>query len=63
MVRLAPWAASLAGAAQAQDAWPGKPISYVVPYPPGGTTDFLARLICTKLGEALNTRFVINARR
>ncbi len=32
-------------AAWAQDKWPSKPISYIVPFPAGGTTDILARLI------------------
>ncbi len=37
----------------AQDKWPSKPIKYVVPFPPGGTTDILARLIGAKLSMAL----------
>ena len=37
----------------AQDKWPSKPIKYIVPFPPGGTTDILARLISAKLGTAL----------
>jgi len=45
----------------AQVAWPGKAINYVVPYPPGGTTDVLARLIAARLGSSLNaTVFVEN---
>jgi len=43
----------------AQDAWPSKPITYVVPYPAGGTTDILARLIATKLSEALKVPVVV----
>lgn len=49
-----------APAAWAQDAWPSKPITYIVPFPTGGTTDILARLIAQKLGPALNTTFVID---
>ncbi|MBL8524669.1 MAG: tripartite tricarboxylate transporter substrate binding protein [Betaproteobacteria bacterium] len=37
----------------AQDKWPSKPIKYIVPFPPGGTTDILARLISAKLATAL----------
>jgi tripartite-type tricarboxylate transporter receptor subunit TctC len=40
-------------------AWPSKPITYVVPFPAGGTTDILARLIGQKLGVALGTTIVI----
>ncbi|MDZ4326631.1 MAG: tripartite tricarboxylate transporter substrate binding protein, partial [Pseudomonas sp.] len=46
-------------AAWAQDKWPSKPISYVVPFPAGGTTDILGRLIGQKLGTALGTTIVI----
>lgn len=46
-------------AAWAQDKWPSKPISYIVPFPAGGTTDILGRLIGQKLGTALGTTIVI----
>jgi len=45
--------------AWAQDKWPSKPINYVVPFPAGGTTDILGRLIGQKLGTALGTTIVI----
>ncbi|MBV0882195.1 tripartite tricarboxylate transporter substrate binding protein [Noviherbaspirillum sp. L7-7A] len=48
--------------AQAQDKWPSKPITYVVPFPAGGTTDILARLIGQKLGPALGTNVIIDNR-
>ncbi|WP_341905172.1 tripartite tricarboxylate transporter substrate binding protein [Polaromonas sp. YR568] len=44
----------------AQGAWPsGKAITYVVPFPPGGNTDTLARLISQPLSAALGTPIVI----
>lgn len=52
----------LTGAARAQDKWPGKPITYIVPFPAGGTTDVLGRLIGQKLGAALGTTIVVDNR-
>ena len=54
--------AFLTGAAGAQDKWPRKPITYIVPFPAGGTTDVLGRLIGQKLGAALGTTIVIDNR-
>lgn len=46
--------------AMAQSSWPkGKPITYMVPFPPGGNTDTLARVIAQPLGVALGTPVVI----
>jgi len=51
--------AAASGMANAQDTWPSKPITYVVPFGPGGTTDVLGRLVTSKAGPALGTTFVI----
>ena len=40
-----------ADAAIAQPAYPTKPIRFIVPYPPGGSTDPMARLAASKLAE------------
>ncbi|HYL89634.1 MAG TPA: tripartite tricarboxylate transporter substrate binding protein [Burkholderiales bacterium] len=39
--------------------YPTKPVHWIVPYPPGGTTDVLARLTATWLQEKLGQSFII----
>ena len=46
----------------AQDKWPSKTVTYIVPFPAGGTTDILARLIGQKLGPVLGTTIVVDNR-
>jgi tripartite-type tricarboxylate transporter receptor subunit TctC len=43
-------------------AWPVRPVRVVVPFPPGGTTDFIARLVSTRLGAVLGQNFVTENR-
>ena len=59
MLRIAIAALALtAGIATAAD-YPAKPVHWVVPYPPGGTTDVLARLTATWLQDKLGQTFII----
>ena len=46
------------GAALAQ-AWPAKPVTLLVPFPPGGSTDMIARTLSTKLQEKLGGSFIV----
>jgi tripartite-type tricarboxylate transporter receptor subunit TctC len=43
-------------------AWPSKPITMVVTYPPGGGADVMARLIAPKMGEALGQNVIVENR-
>lgn len=54
-------ALSFTGAALAQ-AWPAKPVTLLVPFPPGGSSDWIARLLGTKLQEKLGGNFVVDNR-
>ena len=42
--------------------WPTKPIRVVVPFPPGGGTDIVARTVTPKMAEILGQPFVIENR-
>lgn len=53
-------AATTAALAQA---WPAKPVTLLVPFPPGGSTDAIARLLSTKLQEGMpGSSFVVDNR-
>ena len=54
--------AAVASQAQSAADYPAKPVRLIVPYPPGGTTDFVAREIANKLGEAWGRQVVIDNR-
>jgi tripartite-type tricarboxylate transporter receptor subunit TctC len=48
-----------AGHAAAADAWPTKPVRIIVPYPPGGSSDIIARAISQPLSEALKQTVIV----
>ena len=68
MIVRAPWLLLLAlslvafwGAADAQD-YPNKPIKFIVPYPPGGGTDVIARILQEPLAAELGQPIIIDNR-
>src|SRR5919112_3193679 len=48
--------------ARGQQDWPARPITMIVPYPPGGTTDLAARPLAPKLGEILGQPVLVENR-
>ena len=51
-----------AGHAYSQADYPSKPIRFIVPFPPGGGTDIVSRLVTNKLTETLGWKFVMDNR-
>ena len=54
------WILSAAQAAAQQ--WPAKPVRFIVPFPPGGSTDVAARTIADQLGRSMGAQFVVENR-
>lgn len=48
-------------AVQAQS-WPAKAVRWIVPYPPGGSTDIAARVVADRVGQALGQSVVVENR-
>jgi tripartite-type tricarboxylate transporter receptor subunit TctC len=55
-------AAPFVRGARAQGAWPTRPVSVMVPYPPAGGADTTARILYNKVGTILGQQFVIENR-
>lgn len=53
---------ALATPALGQEAWPSRPIRFIVPYPPGGASDFVARIVGERMGRTLGQPMVIENR-
>jgi len=51
---------SVFGPAAAEDAYPSRPIHWIVPFPPGGPTDTLSRVLAAKLGDVWKPGIVID---
>ena len=55
-------ALALTNSTRAQESWPSRPIRMVVPYPPGGNVDKIARYVVDRIGAALGQRMFIDNR-
>lgn len=56
---VAPWIPAWARAATNADKWPTRPVRIIVPYPPGGSSDIIGRLVAPRLSEALGQTVVV----
>ncbi len=59
---LGPGAAFLGPGARAADAWPSRPLRWIVAYPAAGGSDFLARQIAPQMGKQLGQTIVVDNR-
>ena len=45
--------------ANAQSAYPNRPIKFIAPFPPGGTSDVIGRIMAQKMGDALGQPVIV----
>ena len=62
LICLLPLIAAPASVALGADAYPSKPIRLIVPYPPGGPADALARIVSEKIGAQVGQPMVVDNR-
>jgi tripartite-type tricarboxylate transporter receptor subunit TctC len=53
---------ALTSPSAAQEGWPTRPVRIIVPFPPGGTTDIIARVVQQRLGERLGQQVIVENR-
>lgn len=53
---------ALVGSASAQQSFPGKPIRFIIPYAPGGSTTIMARLVGQKLADSWGQQVLVDNR-
>jgi len=53
---------ALVPAAALAQTWPAKPVRMIVPFPPGGNTDIIARIVAPRMGENLGQQIIIDNR-
>ena len=62
MLRLLVAICALSAAQALAQGWPARPVRFVVPFPPGGSTDVAARTLADKLTRSLGAQFVVENR-
>lgn len=62
LIQAIAWTAVMAGGSAMAQAWPAKPITLVVPFPAGGTTDVLARAMAERLTQSLGQTVIVESK-